>query len=166
MIPLSESKYGMLMAQLKPMLSQTSPVKIDLQTTVEGKSLKLNAMVEGVAEARNSVKLRFVIVSPLVDYTAANGVRHHEMVARAMPGGNSGISVENGKAEYSETIDIAELKASIIKEVKDFEAGANYEFDEIPADFSELRVIAFAQDDTSREVLQSTISPVLNFVLE
>ncbi|MEZ5950862.1 MAG: hypothetical protein R3C12_16930 [Planctomycetaceae bacterium] len=58
-------------------------------------------------------------------------------------------------------LSIPELRARLIAEVETFQKNRNYNFASLPEGPRKLRVVAFIQDGNSKEILQSTISPVI-----
>ncbi|WP_339744125.1 hypothetical protein [uncultured Rubinisphaera sp.] len=162
----AENHFEELLPKVGSLISEPSPVLINLNTTAEGDKLKIKADVSGVTESRTAVRLRVLIVDPLIHFEAPNGIRLHEMVVRDMPAGTNGIAVKDGKATFEKTVSISELKKEIMANLKTFQENRDYKFENIPSDFSKLKVVAFVQDDDSRLVLQSTISPTLEFQLK
>lgn len=56
-----------------------------------------------------------------------------------------------------------ELRQKLLSELKSLEENRNYEFNSIPGNLGQLQLIAFVQDDTSKEVLQSVSGEVMTF---
>jgi len=152
--------YENLLGNVSSLLGQTSPVQIDLQTAWEGDKLTITAKTTGVSQERKTVRMRVVLVEPLVPYVAPNGIRLHEMVVRDLPGGAAGVAIPE-KAELTASLSIAELKAKLSQESELFEENRQFKFDHVPLDLQEVRVVAYVQDDDTRQILQATISPVL-----
>jgi len=159
----AEDHYKNLENQARGLLSMTSPVSIDLKASADGEALKIDVNVNGVSENRDAVKLRVLIVDPLVHFVAPNGIRLHEMVVRDIPTGTDGVAIKGTSGTYNTTRNVAELKKEVLDEIAAFQKNRNFKFDVVPDDFSKLRVVAFVQDDSSQEVLQSAISPVIEF---
>ncbi|MCA8988087.1 MAG: hypothetical protein KDA78_10620 [Planctomycetaceae bacterium] len=159
----AEEHFNSLLPNIQNARQQSSPVVIKLETTSEENHLKVKVHVEGVTESRTDVKLRLLLVEPLIHFVAPNGIRMHEMVVRDLPGGTTGAPVQAGKADLEQDLDIAKTKADYLIEIEEFQKNREVSFDTIPGDFTHLQVIAFVQDDSSKEILQSTISPILNF---
>ncbi|TWT60144.1 hypothetical protein [Rubinisphaera italica] len=162
----AENHYEELLPIVGSLINEPSSVVINLDATAEGDKMKIKVEVSGVAESRTAVRLRLLIVDPLIHFDAPNGIRLHEMVVRDMPAGTNGIAIKDGKATFEKTVSISELKAEIMADLNTFQKNRGYQFEDVPSDFTKLKVVAFVQDDDSRLVLQSTISPDLEFQLE
>ncbi|HBN76353.1 MAG TPA: hypothetical protein DD473_11150 [Planctomycetaceae bacterium] len=159
----AENHYKELLPIVGSLINEPSSVVINLDATAEGDKMKIKVEVSGVAESRTAVRLRLLIVDPLIHFDAPNGIRLHEMVVRDMPAGTNGIAIKDGKATFEKTVSISELKAEILADLNTFQKNRGYQFEDVPSDFTKLKVVAFVQDDDSRLVLQSTISPDLEF---
>lgn len=157
----AQQRYMQIYPQIKNLISQISLVKLELSASIEDGVVKIHAKAENIPELRKNAKLRLLIVEPSIKYVAANGIRHHEMVVRDMPGGPDGKLATNKTVELKIERSMTELHADIIKELKSLEKNRGATFDYLPSEMKQLRVIAFVQDDTTREILQSAISPVL-----
>jgi hypothetical protein len=69
------------------------------------------------------------------------GQRIYHHVVRAMPGGAGGFVLKEAMAKQEIQIDLAALRTSLADK---------------PRDFKHLAVVAFIQNDKTREVLQAT----------
>jgi hypothetical protein len=95
-----------------------------------------------------------VITEEVVKYIGSNKLRFHHHVVRDMPGGADGVSLDKaGELTHSAKVDVKALRGEIEKYVSDFEKGRPF-FGVKPAiDLKKLSVVAFVQDDESKEIL-------------
>ncbi len=160
----AQDRYQQLYPRIKNLISQISIVKLELQTSLENGVVKIHAKADSISGIRKDTRLRILIVDPLIHYTARNGIRYHEMVVRDMPGGHEGVLASNGTAEVKLERSIPKLQSEIIDGLKSLEKNRGITFNYLPSELKQIQVIAFVQDDGSREILQSAISPVLTVV--
>jgi len=158
----AEQHFNRLLPQIATLLSKPSNVVIDLNASAEGETISISAKASGLSDDRPNMKLRLLLVEPMIHYVAPNGIRTHEMVVRDCPGGAGGKQAEGTSVSVEAKVNIAELKTQLAEQLSTFEANRNYEFDTKPLDMEQFRVVAFVQDDSNKEIFQSTISPVIN----
>ena len=89
----------------------------------------------------------------------SNGIREHEMVVRAMPGGPQGIEIKDGKLHYQGTVDLKSIRQELNDQLIADEEKQKSKFSSKPLDLSHLRLVAFVQNDQSREIYQSKMVP-------
>lgn len=133
------------------------PSKSASTRVVDG-TLQLVANVTGLeqlGDEANDVRLRVVIAEDEVHFLARNGVRGHEMVVRRMVGGPAGVEPKEGKLAIKESIPLSELKSSLATYLKKYEEDEGIDFPAKPLDLKRLHVVAFAQNDESKEILQT-----------
>ncbi len=150
--------YSSLRQYIDPQLSQKSPLKVRLAAKVEDDVLQIAADVQGLdqlSEEPGEVRLRVVIAEDEIHFLARNGVRSHEMIVRRMVGGPEGIAAKDGKLTMKEAIPLANLKASLSDYLKKYEESENVDFPAKPLELKRLHIVAFVQNDESREVLQT-----------
>ncbi len=150
--------YGSLRQFIEPQLSQKSPLKVRLAAKVEDDVLQIAADVQGLDQLKEEpgeVRLRVVIAEDEIHFLAKNGVRSHEMIVRRMVGGPEGIAAKEGKLTMKEAIPLADLKASLSDYLKKYEESENVDFPAKPLELKRLHIVAFVQNDESREVLQT-----------
>lgn len=158
--------YKRLSEDIKPILEETTAVKLALTAAAKDGKLTLTAVATGFdPEATEDLKLRLVLAEDTTFFKARNGIRLHEMVVRAMPGGHEGVPVADGALKYEETIDLGEFRQKLATYLDDYEReqGAifgDFEFSAKPLDMSKLHLVAFVQDEETRKVLQSAAIPV------
>ena len=101
------------------------------------------------------LRLRLALAENDIHFGAPNGIRIHDGIVRAMPGGADGVKPSGGQLAYSGTIDLYALRRQLGQEIADFEKKHNVEFHDRPLDLTKLTLVAFVQNNNSKEVLQS-----------
>ncbi len=157
----AEQHFQELKPHVASLLSQVSLIEIKLDAALEGDLLRIQAHATSLSKDRKNLRLYLLLVEPQIHYAAPNGIRLHEMVVRDMPGGTEGVPGQEGEAKTELQLSIPELRARLIAEVETFQKNRNYNFASLPEGPRKLRVVAFIQDGNSKEILQSTISPVI-----
>ena len=123
--------------------------------------IQVNVALKNADDDKN---LRVVLVEqsiryPSVQYRGKDGVRLHHNVARAFPGGVAGKPLSEAVSKHIVTVDIGELRKQLAKHLEDaFDERGRLLTVPPPATLlklENLRVIAFVQDDNTREILQA-----------
>src|SRR5712691_4515534 len=157
--PSAPEIYKGLKTLVEQQLAQKSSLKVRLAAKVDGDVLLIRSDVQGLDQLKDNeaddVRLRVVIAEDDIHFLARNGIRSHEMVVRRMLGGPEGTAAKDGKLAISESIPLADLRASLAEYLKKYEDGENYDFPAKPLDLRKLHIVAFVQNDESHEVLQT-----------
>ncbi len=158
--------YEQLASTVSEISTRPPEGSIDLKASVNGETLSISAAASAPEKPADSVRLRIVIAESEVDYSARNGIRIHEMVVREMPGGAAGIAPVEGQFTLQQEIPLVELRDRLntgltaAERQLSLEYGQKVTFRDRPLDLRRLSVVAFLQDDTTREVLQSAVAPI------
>lgn len=152
----SEGKYKEYREVIEPLLEDPARVKLLAAASQKGNEIKITAKVSDLDKTGERIKLRIALVEERVRYVGSNGLRFHHQVVRAFPGGADGLALLKKSADHSVSIDLEDLRKKLAKYLDDY-AKKEDEFPtpERPMDLKKLRVIAFVQDDATREVLQA-----------
>jgi hypothetical protein len=120
-----------------------------------GDKIDVTAEVSDVQEPGDKVRLRLVLVEGWVGFTGSNGLPYHHHVVRAMPGGPDGIGVAKKAAKQSAAVDLGELRDQLNQYLD--KAAQKRDIGDLPRpmDFRRLYVVAFVQNDETKEVLQA-----------
>ena len=157
-LPNSPDIYRGLRTLVNKQLETKATIQVDVKARVVNDTLQLLASVTGLdqlGDEAKDVRLRVVIAEDEVHFLAKNGVRGHEMIVRRMVGGPGGTEPKDGKLSIKESIPLAELRSSLSNYLKKYEDDEGIEFPAKPLDLKRLHVVAFVQNDESREVLQT-----------
>lgn len=158
--------YARLAETIAEAAGQRQRATIDLSATVEGDALRISAKASGAENPADSLRLRLVVAESEIDFAARNGIRVHEMVVREMPGGASGIAAVNEEFAFEQEIPLVELRDRLVSYLDEFEEAASgqfgqgFAFGERPLALRKLTVVAFLQDDATKEILQAAVAPI------
>ena len=161
----SQMIYDSLRQQVAPELVQKTDISLELSATAKAGKLSLNAQVGGLKEISENLRLRLVLAEDEVSYQARNGIRLHEMLVRIMPTGPEGVSQDNGELKFAQTIELSQLKQKLVDYLSVYEGqyiqhGIPSLFPVKPLELDKLHLVAFVQDDQTREILQAAAIPV------
>lgn len=157
-LPNSPDIYRGLKNLVNRQLDSKATVQVGVNARVVDGTLQLVANVTGLdqlGDEAKDVRLRVVIAEDEVHFLARNGVRGHEMVVRRMVGGPAGVEPKDGKLSIKESISLADLKSSLTTYLKKYEEDEGIDFPAKPLDLKRLHVVAFVQNDESKEILQT-----------
>ncbi len=158
-------------------LAQPSGLEIGLSGNLEGKALHFRSTVRSSGELPvEDLKLRLALAEAEVHYTGLNGVHFHRNVVRAMLPDAAGATLTRAPAsqaasdgdqaamlgEVRGVLELAELEQRLKAFLDDFEQQSGRRFKERveKIDPRQLRLIAFVQNDQTREVLEAAIVDV------
>jgi thiol-disulfide isomerase/thioredoxin len=152
----AEKKYSAIREQVAEGLEKAPGVKLGLAVTKAEKGYSAKATVSDLESPGEKVSLRFALAEERVRYTGGNGIRYHHMVVRSMPGGPKGFPLPKKTAEQTVTFDPDELRKELNKYLDDF-AKTEGEFPrpDRPLALKNLKLVAFVQNDATREVLNA-----------
>jgi hypothetical protein len=152
--------YRRLLKTIEPVLAEATDVKIELSAEAKDGKVAISARADGPEAFPKEVHLHLVLAEDKVPFLAGNGIRSHEMVVRAMPGGPDGLPPKKGKLTYTGEVDLAQLKSQLAKHLARIESQSGTEFSEKPLELKSLHLVAFVQNDDTDEVLQAAAVPV------
>jgi thiol-disulfide isomerase/thioredoxin len=153
----AEKKYLGLREQIEAELEKPAGVKLGVTV---GKGAKggytAKATVSDLETPGEKLMLRFALAEERVRYTGGNGIRYHHMVVRAMPGGIKGFPLTAKTAEQTVSFDPAELRTELGKYLDDFaRAEEPFPRPDRPLALKNLKLIAFVQNDATKEILHA-----------
>lgn len=155
--PAAESgkKYEALREPIDAALEKAAGAKLAL-TIAKGEKggFTAKATVADLETPGDKMTLRFALAEERIRYTGGNGIRYHHMVVRSMPGGVKGFPLPKKTAEQTVNFDPEEVRKELTKYLDDF-AKSEGEFprSDRPLALKNLKLIAFIQNDATREVL-------------
>jgi hypothetical protein len=153
---MGKGSYSRLMNAVKEPLDKDAGANIKLSADQKGDDIIIKAEVADLKEAGEETKLRLVLVEEMVRYPGGNGQRFHHHVVRAMPGGADGMALKTGSEKQEVKVNVAELKKSL----EEADKKGRFMDQEHPFDLKHFKVIAFVQNDKSKEVLQAAQADV------
>jgi hypothetical protein len=131
-------------------------VKLTATAVRKGSKVEVGAEASAAEDLGERVRLRLALVEDRVGYTGTNKVAEHHNVVRDFPGGTAGVALKGKGGKHAATVDLDELRKKLTKYLDDF-AKENDAFPgKVPAiELKKLRLVAFVQNDQTKEVLQA-----------
>ncbi|MBI5761744.1 MAG: hypothetical protein HZA46_24805 [Planctomycetales bacterium] len=156
----SAGLYKQLRELVAPVLEEKSEFTLELSAEATAGKVTVKAQAMSDKPVSESVRLVIVLVEDKIEFLAGNGIRSHEMIVRAMPGGVEGVGSADGKLEFTKEVNLIKLKASLTNALQKFEKESNIRFVDKPLDLKKLHLVAFVQDNVSKKILQAAAIPV------
>lgn len=143
-------------------LNEPEQAHLALEAHLEKGMVKVSTGVSDVRDSGHLLRLEMVLLEDQVSYSGENGLRFHAMVARdiAHPAGFT-IAFAGSQLEYR--FDLEQISAGNLR-YYDWYINDLYKRTQIRASFrekrqqlddSKLSVVAFLQDETTKQILQS-----------
>ena len=155
-IAAAKGKYSEFREAIDGELEKPANAKIGLAATKDDKGYAIKALVSDLDKPGEKVMLRFALVEERVRYTGGNGVRYHQQVVRAMPGGTKGFALTKKAEEKSVTVSVDEVKGKIAKYLDEYAKDQGpFPRADRPLNLEKLKLVAFIQDDATGEVLNA-----------
>lgn len=142
-------------------LATKAGAKVTVQVAMTGSVVNVKVDVGKPAGAAKHLKLQVALVEERIRYAGENGVRFHPMVVRSLAGKDGqGFALEAGKGLRAvHAFDLSKIAAEAKAHLDDFEAKSTtkYLFAEKKHEMNtaKLAVVAFVQDEDTKQVLQS-----------
>ncbi len=156
-----EMNYLQLRNIIDQRLVMPTGAQVSAVAALQDGVLTVSASTTGFsADDAGTLRLRVGLVEKRVDYAGTNGVREHHHVLRAMLGGARGAAVRKGELKYDTSIPLAELRQQLENYLTEFEAGRRIKFPAKPLDLTSLEVVAWVQNDKTKEVQGCILIPV------
>lgn len=151
----AEDKFQEYRDVIRPLLEKPSIIKLKAQAQRKGNKITIQAdasLLEKI-EDNSKLRLRLALVEDWVRYRGSNGLAYHHRVVRALPGGAKGFALDG---KQSATVDLEDLRGLQNKYLDDLvQKGATFVNPQRPMRYRDLRVVAFVQNDATREILQA-----------
>jgi tetratricopeptide (TPR) repeat protein len=141
-----------------------------LKATLDGQMVTVSGQVELTRDAADrtaNAKLRLALVEEEVGYGGSNGVRIHNLVVRKILGSPEGKTLQKPgtRTPFSESVNVADLGGELTAYLARYEkersekSGSEFKFHDKPGITAPARllVVAFVQDDQTKEILQAQI---------
>jgi tetratricopeptide (TPR) repeat protein len=154
--------YNRLVSIIEPELEKPAEAGIALSARLEGNHVVVTADVDNIKSDSKDLKLQIALVEDKLRYSGENGIRFHNMVVRSLGGDKeAGFGLKAGNASIKQDFDLSAVSSELKKSLDDYEVaghrGEQFTFSEkkYQIDPSDLSVVAFVQDSTSKHVLQA-----------
>ncbi len=164
-----KGRYGTYSWMIERHLAAAPRLDIDLTGRIRAGALEVTAKVkltDPALRTRDDLRLRLAVAEELLHFAGSNGVTEHPMVVRSYLGGPDGFALTPGKRtlRVKNGCDLAVREAELLAYLEQYQAEnagrfAGGGFAELKHEIDETRllVIAFVQNDTTKEVYQARI---------
>ena len=150
----AEDKYDAYRAVIDPMLDEAGGAR--LMAKAERKGDQIDIAVDVFADPSPDKKLRIVLAEETVRFVGSNKIRMHHNVVRAFPSGVEGKALTEPISNHKVSINLATLRGQLSKYLDEYQANQRpFTNPSRPMAMEHLRVIAFVQDDGTKEILQA-----------
>ncbi len=147
-------------AAVESKLEEPAGAKIQVRPLRKGDKIVVRTLVSDLNKTGKTVRLRLALVEKWVRYRGSNGLPYHHHVVRAMPGGVKGTALTKKEMEQSTTIDLADLRDKVNRYLDNYAARFGFPDGQRPLALRNLRIVAFVQDDATRQVMQAIEVPI------
>ncbi len=182
----AEAKYGMYRSIINERLAGKAQAEIDLQVSRSGNQLLVTVSAQAAEEEAEpeakletddendadveedseedepQIRLRLALTEASIRYVGGNNLRFHHHVVRAMPAGVEGKELVAGQAQIELTIDLDEVLANQQKYLEAFTQSRAFPKALPPIALENLALVAFVQDDATKEVLHAVSVEIEN----
>jgi hypothetical protein len=159
-VDLAKDKYFEYRDVINPLLEKPAPAQLRISANRQGDKIDIQAEISELEKPGEKVRLRFALVEEQVRYVGGNQVRFHHDVVRALPGGADGFPLKEKSSKQTASVDLAELRQKVTAYLDDYAKQRPFPNGRRPLELKKLRVVAFIQDDDSKEVLQAAQADV------
>jgi hypothetical protein len=157
----AEERYNALREEIDPLLEKPAAARVDVSAKRTGDKVHIKASVSEIEKPGDKLRLRLVLVEEWVRYRGRNSLSYHHHVVRAMPGGPQGTPLTKKDSQHTFDVDLTQLRKTLHAYLDDFHKNETPLLDEQrPMRLQNLRIVAFVQNDETREVLQAVEAPV------
>lgn len=156
----SKASYDTLRKRLDEALAKNAGGRIKLEVRRTGDNIDMESEVADLEKTGDRVRLRFALVEEVVRYAGRNGQRLHHHVVRSFPGGVNGFALLDTPAKKKTSVNLAGLKKTVNDFLNQSAKERPFPDNERPLNLKRLKVIAFVQDEKSKEVYQAAQADV------
>jgi thiol-disulfide isomerase/thioredoxin len=155
---LAQYRYDYYCAAAVHLLDTPAQAKLQAKAVRKGDKIDMSADVADVDKPdERKLRLRLALVEDRVDYKGSNKIPSFRQVVRALPGGARGFAVTKKADQFSASVDLGDLRKQLNRYLdesleEDSTPPANKER---PLDLKRLHVVAFVQDDDTKDILQA-----------
>jgi hypothetical protein len=165
----AQSKLNQYRYVIDELLEARTPATIELKARSAGDdAIQIVASAQILAghpsTPGSTPRLRLAIVEDEVAYLGGNQLPSHHHVVRATPGGREGVLLTEGKGRIETTVRLSDLRKALESYLKDYPASPDsrgpFPRPLPPIELKHLSVVAWVQDDATRDVLHTVLVPV------
>jgi hypothetical protein len=149
--------YDDLRKELDALLEKTAGAKLTATAVRKGNTIDITAEATGIERPDPQNRLHLALVEEEVHYQGSNQIRVHHHVVRAFPGGEVGLAVKDNSGKQTASVDLGALRKSLTEYLDDYAKNSDQPFPnkDRPMEFKNLKVVAWVQNDRTKEVLQA-----------
>jgi hypothetical protein len=147
--------YGEYRKAIEPLLEELTAIKLKVTAKRKGDKIDIAAEVADLEKPSEKMRLRLALVEEEVQYTGGNTLKTHHHVVRDMPGGAAGLALKERTAKHTATVDLKALRAKLTKYLDDAGKENPFPNKDRPLALKDLRVVAFVQNDQTKEVIEA-----------
>jgi thiol-disulfide isomerase/thioredoxin len=153
----AEKKYAGFRKVIEEGLEKPAGVKLGLTLSKGEKgAFSAKATIADLEAPGEKIMVRFALAEERIRYAGGNGLRYHHMVVRAMPGGIKGFPLTKKASDQTVTFNPDELRTTLNKFLDDFaKEEAPFPRADRPLALKNLKLVAFVQNDATKEILQA-----------
>ncbi|MBV9123221.1 MAG: hypothetical protein JO112_07690 [Planctomycetes bacterium] len=157
----AQDKYEEFDKVISPLMKKPAGGKLQATAVRKGDKIEITAEASDVANPGENVRLRLALVEEQVNYKGGNHIPTFHHVVRALPGGADGLALKDKTGKQTVAVDLAQVRNDLKKYLDDFQTTKEaFPSKDLPLDLKNLYVVAFIQNDTSKDVLQVVRVPV------
>lgn len=147
-------KYNLYAEAIDQRREVAPPIRVAARVERQGDRLAIRVEVRGLPDPGAGKRLRVVLAEDAVRHMGGNGLRFHHCVVRAMPGGPAGLALRAADGEYAFDVSLAEVRETLSRHLDELASRRSGPGLDLPPELRDLRVVAFVQNDATREILQ------------
>ena len=160
--------FNRIVSAIDPELEKPPEASIVLTARLEANHVVVNANLDRITSTSKDLRLQIALVEDKLRYSGENGIRFHNMVVRSLAGDKEGgfVVAAGQPASIKQDFDIGAISNELKKSLDDYEVaghrGEPFTFTEkkYQIDPAMLSVVAFVQDNTTKNVLQAVYTRV------
>lgn len=160
--PQARERYRALRTFLDQRLESDALARLHVTVQSQDGAFEIKADYAGLKRPAETTRLRLAVVEDRVRYAAPNGRRFHHHVLRGFAGGADGVPLPAASGTHTVSVKLTDLRQSLAQYLQDLSKVVRFPDDELPLELQRLKVIAFIQDDKSREILQAALADLSN----
>jgi hypothetical protein len=151
----AKEAFEKLRAGIDPLLEQPAKVRLTAAAVRKGPTLEITAQASDLQQPGEKVRLRLALVEEWVRFPGGNGKTYHHSVVRALPGGAAGLALKEKAGRQSVSVNLDELRKELTEYLDKVAIDLPFPRADRPMAFRQLHVVAFVQNDQTKEVLQA-----------
>ncbi len=148
-----KNSYDLLREAIDKARNVEPGAKLSVTLTRSGELLTAKADVANLKEAGAKIRLRFALVEERIRYAGTSSVRLHHHVVRAFLGGAGGLQLTRNEQTLSASLNLAQLRQILSTYLDGLAKKAGVSDPVKPLALEKLKVIAWIQDEDTKEVL-------------